>query len=347
MIADTTENLDAYLERMQAMPKVQAMSPESIVDTVERLLAWLAAADPWTPERSGTKPSTSEECAAYLGNRYTPYVSDADGNTRILDSSGALLVETPTPIARLEDEDADAAYELASELFEPDQSWAKGHLSDDLLGEKLHMTSITEQNDGHDLAVILSSTFRMAQKEVQAFRRAAPRYRLGACVYGHVSLEVERKTGRIVRHRLELATKHGSTYLDHLGRPNATLEHWIEAALFEQWHRRYRWQIEVAFSKHRTGVALDTDAEGARAFLSLRDKGPTGRRDPLVHWVRQHYRRRRRASDEVSLSLVREHLRGKVMCAFGGLTCRVWPSRLDIERASNGARFDRVLGVGT
>lgn len=117
----------------------------------------------------------------------------------------------------------------------------------------------------------------------------------------------------------------------------------IMANLFKAQERRKReWTIELALGEERTGIGLQSDAVGARALANeLRHQHDTrsGRR-VLVHWVNEHMRRRRDAS--LDPSFVRAHLRGRTQIRIGSrYVARIYPSRLDIERACNGARFDR------
>lgn len=118
--------------------------------------------------------------------------------------------------------------------------------------------------------------------------------------------------------------------------------HVIRDAYRAQFERRYDWTIEVALSPDRTGVGLATDRDGAADFLAHREK-TNGRRLALVHWVREHYRRGRR--DDGDLVKVRDHLRGRTECRWGGYHCRVYPSRYDMERACNRPLFEQRLTV--
>jgi hypothetical protein len=67
----------------------------------------------------------------------------------------------------------------------------------------------------------------------------------------------------------------------------------------------HRWQVRVS---EVTSVWLSTDGEGMKALASLRDDPRTasGRRAPLLHWVREHLRRTQGGNDITS---VRRHLR--------------------------------------
>ncbi len=105
--------------------------------------------------------------------------------------------------------------------------------------------------------------------------------------------------------------------------------------LMRQYRRRSDWVVELAAAKERTGVGLATDGEGAAALVrELKDKSPDPKR--IVHWVSEHMRRRRDGGE----STVRAHMRGKQTFRVGRHWATVYPSRVDIERACNGSRFD-------
>lgn len=107
------------------------------------------------------------------------------------------------------------------------------------------------------------------------------------------------------------------------------------ASVLEQCEREKCWLVEVSMSKNRTGLALRTDAVGAREFVN--GLGRMGERKPLVHWVREHYRRRRTEKDP---ALVRSHLRGTQVALTRTMWVTIRPSIVDIDTACNGARFE-------
>jgi hypothetical protein len=118
---------------------------------------------------------------------------------------------------------------------------------------------------------------------------------------------------------------------------NAMAESFFSDVLFE-YNRRSSWLVEFSLSSRRTGVALETDASGARSLIS--DIGrSSSRRSNMVHWVSEHYRKSR--GEDADPSFVRAHLRGanKVQLACG-MFATIAPSRQAIELACNGKRFD-------
>ena len=103
----------------------------------------------------------------------------------------------------------------------------------------------------------------------------------------------------------------------------------------DQCVRESAWLVELSLSPERTGVALQTDAVGARSLLE--SLGRNADRKALVHWVREHYRKRRAGSDK---TLVRAHLRGTQVAVTRHFFATVRPSVVDIDRACNGKRFE-------
>jgi hypothetical protein len=96
--------------------------------------------------------------------------------------------------------------------------------------------------------------------------------------------------------------------------------------------RRYLWSVLLG---EGTGprVRFITDPIGVREVFRLRDLPPgKQRRDALLHWVRQHWRKRRKAGAD-DLAAVREYLRGAVSYNWNGLRCQIEPSTYDAERA--------------
>jgi hypothetical protein len=82
-----------------------------------------------------------------------------------------------------------------------------------------------------------------------------------------------------------------------------------------------RWTVSVGFNKGPR-VRLLTDPTGVKEVFRLRDL-PAGkdRRAALLHWVAEHYRRRRTNPDD--LAWVRGHLRGAVEYEWAGFKCKI------------------------
>jgi hypothetical protein len=105
-------------------------------------------------------------------------------------------------------------------------------------------------------------------------------------------------------------------------------------------NRLTHWTVELALSKCRTGIGLDTDAIGARELGNMLRAADTseGRRKSLIHWVDEHMRRRR-AMDEEATIKVRAHFRGQNNFDAGRYHVRIYPSDAEVRKSSNGARF--------
>ena len=79
-----------------------------------------------------------------------------------------------------------------------------------------------------------------------------------------------------------------------------------------------------------------TDPVGVREAFRLRDIPPgRARRAALLHWVRQHWRRRRDVSVDDRM-WVREHLRGANEYSWNGLRCQIEPAAADLSRLEKG-----------
>jgi hypothetical protein len=98
-----------------------------------------------------------------------------------------------------------------------------------------------------------------------------------------------------------------------------------------QFSRRYEWRVSLGYIGSPT-ISFATDPLGAREVFRLRDL-PEGkaRRTALRHWVRDHWRKKKR-DDPESLVFVQEHLRGATLFTWNGLLCKVTPARYDLER---------------
>lgn len=99
----------------------------------------------------------------------------------------------------------------------------------------------------------------------------------------------------------------------------------------DQFCARYEWRVSLGI-QGGPSVAFETDPTGAREVFRLRDL-PDGsqRRSALLHWVGEHWRKRR--SDPSEETKVRAHLRGQTEFVWNGMRCRIRPSDYDAERA--------------
>jgi hypothetical protein len=94
----------------------------------------------------------------------------------------------------------------------------------------------------------------------------------------------------------------------------------------------HRWQVRVS---EVTSVWLSTDGDGIKALASLRDDPRTasGRRAPLLHWVREHLRRTPGHND---VTEVRRHLRGITQFRLGTVQLEIREPRKPAPGSSPG-----------
>jgi len=96
----------------------------------------------------------------------------------------------------------------------------------------------------------------------------------------------------------------------------AAVPHFIRC--FEVAQRQF-WTVSLAAFRCETRMVVFTSAEGVKGFFDMREKGESGRRAALQHWVRQHARNVG-GGDVVD---VKRHLRGQTEFEWFGLTGRV------------------------
>jgi hypothetical protein len=95
------------------------------------------------------------------------------------------------------------------------------------------------------------------------------------------------------------------------------------------------WQVLTKFDEVCPSLTMLTDPTGVKEFWKLRDI-PAGkkRRDALLHWVNDHWRKKRNDPDVEHY--VRKHLRGSESITYKSFSAKIIPSekdRLDIEIA--------------
>lgn len=91
--------------------------------------------------------------------------------------------------------------------------------------------------------------------------------------------------------------------------------------------RHYSWGVRFSYPG-APGVHFSTDPSGAAALLAVRDVKKGVRRQSILHWVAEHWRKRR--ADPTAFTKVREHMRGKTVFSWDGLQCEVVPSAADL-----------------
>jgi hypothetical protein len=99
--------------------------------------------------------------------------------------------------------------------------------------------------------------------------------------------------------------------------------------------RHYLWSVMIG-EGDGPRARFVTDPSGVREVFRLRDIPPgKARRAALLHWVRQHWRKRREESAN-DRSWVREHLRGATGYTWNGLHCCIQPAAADLARIAGG-----------
>lgn len=100
------------------------------------------------------------------------------------------------------------------------------------------------------------------------------------------------------------------------------------------------WRVVVQ-PDGRAPISFCTDPVGVSESFKIREApSPTKRRTALLHWVAEHWRKKR---DEPSAVVaVREHLRGATSFVWNDWTCKIRPSRVDIAKLGDlGKKFVR------
>ena len=103
----------------------------------------------------------------------------------------------------------------------------------------------------------------------------------------------------------------------------------IRMALRIGFSRRYHWRVVLGY-EGRPGLSFVTDPTGVlETFQNREIPGGRSRRQALLHWVEQHWRRSR--VDPDALHRVRAHLRGARTFKWNDLLCTVHESEFDKE----------------
>lgn len=127
------------------------------------------------------------------------------------------------------------------------------------------------------------------------------------------------------KERTITVTKVGTGEWAKYDKIQSTIVPYPELAIMMNWSAAHCWNVRLSMPDS-PGLLLATDPVGVRELLKMRDV-PEGRtrRQALVHWVSEHWRKNRK--DPSVEHLVREHLRGATDCDWFGLHCKVLPVR--------------------
>lgn len=94
--------------------------------------------------------------------------------------------------------------------------------------------------------------------------------------------------------------------------------------------QRYEWAINIGF-ENSPSVRIATDPTGMKELFRLRDVADgRDRRDALMTWVSDHWRKNRDDADVETY--VRKHLRGSSTFEWRGMECEIKPSQFDLEQ---------------
>jgi hypothetical protein len=94
--------------------------------------------------------------------------------------------------------------------------------------------------------------------------------------------------------------------------------------------QRYEWAVNIGFEKSPS-VRIVTDPTGMKELFRLREIADgRDRRDTLMTWVSDHWRKSR--EDEDVEVYVRKHLRGGRRFEWRGMECEIVPAQFDLEQ---------------
>lgn len=94
--------------------------------------------------------------------------------------------------------------------------------------------------------------------------------------------------------------------------------------------QRYEWAVNIGFEKSPS-VRIVTDPTGMKELFRLREVADgRDRRDTLMTWVSDHWRKQR-VDDDIE-TYVRQHLRGTTKFQWRGMECEIVPAQFDIEQ---------------
>jgi hypothetical protein len=106
----------------------------------------------------------------------------------------------------------------------------------------------------------------------------------------------------------------------------------VSAAHQHAVYRTLLWHVEIAYGGQGASLLLPCTAGAILDLFRYRDLPPgKSRRDALLHWVSDHWRRK--VSDPAEVTQVTEHLRGQTRFVWReGLVVQIMPSEEDRKR---------------
>lgn len=105
----------------------------------------------------------------------------------------------------------------------------------------------------------------------------------------------------------------------------------IAVCLAQALRERYEWGVSFKQDNETPSIRLETDPTGIKDLFKFREINQgTDRRDHLINWVTEHWRKNRHDPDIEGY--VRKHLRGNTCFQWEGLEVNILPSQFDIEQ---------------
>lgn len=110
--------------------------------------------------------------------------------------------------------------------------------------------------------------------------------------------------------------------------------------------RDLHWYVQVKGIDNKFSFQIPTDPHGALAAFKDRDKSTSGRRDALLHWVKEHHRRKR-VDGELTDDMIAvcQYLRGRVPFRWRGLDCELIAAPFDVRRVLAAKEKKRLVSI--
>jgi hypothetical protein len=126
--------------------------------------------------------------------------------------------------------------------------------------------------------------------------------------------------------------KPGSNYASNLTVVSSGIKSFhIQLTLGAEFTRRLNWAVRIGLP-NRT-FRLECDRTAIKEFFADRNVGPSGRKQALRTWVKNHWRRKCANPDTDPTIWIKEHLRGATRFDWNGLPCEVEVSESDLAKA--------------
>jgi hypothetical protein len=194
---------------------------------------------------------------------------------------------------------------------------------------------VPESQDGPDAKFILT-----AARELDYSERASVIPRLNR--FGRQPYQLSPLVNRLVSIRTVVVKEDGSAFCKMNDYFYNRFDNWF-SCLQDGYHIAFyigilcsvafkeRWKVEIRLAPNLPSVSFFTDPTGIKETFKFRDV-PEGkaRRDALLHWVSEHWRRTR--DDPEVEAYVREHLRGQDYFTWHDMEVKIRLPEQDIAR---------------